>query len=374
MARIAFYAPIKPPDHPIASGDRLIARNTMKALKQAGYDVYLASEYIAYSKREEDEFLAMRKQGALQEADRLIKQLWENPPDLWLTYHPYCKAPDWIGPRVCKEFQIPYVTLEAAKTGQGFENGQDRWGDWRREAQAGIKTADLHLVMKGSDRAYLKELLGSDAKLANLAPFIDTAGFETVAATPMPEHWRASAPVLVTVGMMRPGKKHKNYEILRDGLHPLQSLHWNLVIIGDGPERQSIEDMFSAFDADRIHWTGALEHRQVLQYLSAADLFVWPGWKEPIGMVYLEAQAMGLGIAALDSMGVPLTVRHGETGLLAPETKIGELSDNLSTLLSHPDLREDFSVAARKNIKTHHTIKAAAATFKTQIDRLLEAR
>ena len=46
MTRIAFYATIKPPDHHIASGDRLIARNLMAALSLAGYGVDLASRKL----------------------------------------------------------------------------------------------------------------------------------------------------------------------------------------------------------------------------------------------------------------------------------------------------------------------------------------
>ena len=65
----------------------------------------------------------------LEEAERLCTSL--KGIDLFLTYHPYCKAPDWIGPRVSKALNVPYVTVEAAKTGQGFEDGQDRWSRWR---------------------------------------------------------------------------------------------------------------------------------------------------------------------------------------------------------------------------------------------------
>ena len=45
---------------------------------------------------------------------------------------------------------------------------------------------------------------------------------------------------------------------------------------------------------------------------------MWPGYREPIGMVYLEAGAVGVPVVALASMGVPMVVRDGETGILAP--------------------------------------------------------
>ena len=40
---IAFYAPLKPPGHPVPSGDRRMARGLMAALGAAGHRVVLAS-------------------------------------------------------------------------------------------------------------------------------------------------------------------------------------------------------------------------------------------------------------------------------------------------------------------------------------------
>ena len=95
---IAFYAPIKPPDHPIPSGDRLIAGNLIKALKLAGHKIELASRFIAYSKRSDIEILHTRKIAALEGAADLISKYQALPievrPNIWITYHPYCKAPD----------------------------------------------------------------------------------------------------------------------------------------------------------------------------------------------------------------------------------------------------------------------------------------
>jgi glycosyltransferase involved in cell wall biosynthesis len=371
MRPIAFYATIKPPDHPIASGDRLIARNLMAALSLAGYDVELASRFIAYSKREGADILRQRKIDALAEADALIEVLSAEPPALWLTYHPYCKAPDWIGPRVCAALGIPYITIEAARTGQGFENGGDRWKDWRLEAQAGIKQADLHLAFKPTDRSYLSDLLGSDERISMLPPFIDTSIPQTLPKVELPAHWRPGAPCLVTTGMMRPGKKVENYKILAQALGCLQALHWNLVIIGGGPEEAAVRRLFSHIDSARLVFAGIVPHEEVLAYMALADLFVWPGWKEPIGMVYLEAQMMGLAVVALNSMGVPLSVYHGETGLLSAEGDMRGFQDNLTTLISHPVLRKDFGTAAGQKICNSHSMQAAAATLKRVLDPLM---
>ena len=283
-SRIAFFAPIKPPDHPIPSGDRLIAQNLVKALLMADFDVDIASEYICYSKRSGDEYLQKRKSGALEEIERLLRQYDTLPPKelpkLWLTYHPYCKAPDWIGPAVSKALGIPYVTVEAARTGQG--GPEDEWKAWRQEAQAGIKQADRHLVFKPTDRAYLTELLGSQKKLFELKPFIDLESFSEQIGHPvsLPGSWDSDTPTLITTGMMRKGKKDRNFYMLAETLTQMQDADWNLVIVGGGPEEENIREAFSDVSQERLHWTGQVTQPEVLAWMKVSDIFIWPGWKE----------------------------------------------------------------------------------------------
>ncbi len=360
--KIAFFAPIKPPDHPIPSGDRLIAQNLIKALELGGNSVELASTYICYSKRSADDILGQRKTGALEDADRLVTHYLalEAPerPDIWFTYHPYCKAPDWIGPLVSKTLRIPYVTIEAARTGQGGPD--DEWGPWRAEAQSGIKQADMHLVFKPSDRAYLMKLLRSEEKLRDFPIFVDLEMLTGEEKHDLPVHWALDTPTLITTGMMRKGKKDKNFYILAEILSGMTNDSWNLVVVGGGPEEEVIRGAFSSIPDDRIHWTGQVDHEDVLKWMRAADTFIWPGWKEPIGMVYLEAEAQGLPVIAYESMGVPLVVTHGDTGLLAPEGDVGEMRENTRILLGNADLRARMGKAAKKKVLEQHSLMAAS--------------
>lgn len=368
--KIAFYAPIKPPDHPIPSGDRLIARNLMAAFTMAGHDVDVASRFIAYSKREDADILRQKRKDALAEAEAVAERLGDDPPDVWITYHPYCKAPDWIGAAVSQKLAIPYVNVEAAKTGQGFENGQDRWAAWRKEAQAGIRQADLQLCFKPSDRSYLTGLLGEGAPIAELSPFMDTDLPEHLPEAELPSHWRKDWPVLLAVGMMRPGKKVENYRLLSQSLERLQALPWNFVAVGGGPEEGTIRSFFNGVSHERLHFVGGVAHERVLSLMAESDLFVWPGWREPIGMVYLEAQLSGLPVAAFDSLGVPLVVRHGETGLLAPEGDIEALARHIGQFVSHPALRSDYADRAPPYVQSNHSLASAA----NHIDRILRER
>ena len=79
--RIAFYAPMKPPDHPNPSGDRRMARLLMAALEAAGHEVTLASRFRAWEGTGDNRRQAeLRRQGRA-EAEDLIEGFRGRPAD-----------------------------------------------------------------------------------------------------------------------------------------------------------------------------------------------------------------------------------------------------------------------------------------------------
>ncbi len=116
--RVAFYAPLKPPDHPVPSGDRRMAKLIMRAISLAGHEPFLASNFRSFEGRGE-----VARQNAIADAGTaaaqdLIRQYRAAPcsarPEAWLTYHVYHKSPDWLGPAVSLALDIPYLVAEAS--------------------------------------------------------------------------------------------------------------------------------------------------------------------------------------------------------------------------------------------------------------------
>jgi glycosyltransferase involved in cell wall biosynthesis len=436
-ARIAFYAPMKPPDHAIASGDREIARLMARALEAAGFGVEIASRFISYQKRPDAErFHALRDEG-LAEAERLIAEMRSGDralPDLWFTYHPYCKAPDWIGPHVARALSIPYVTAEACRTRQGSDAD---WEGGRMAVREAIRLADINFCLKPSDEAYLATVLPDMKSVVALKPFLDVEAIraEATLIDPVPMFARG-ASLIVAVGMMRPGAKIQSYRLLAEALSGLANRPWNLVVIGDGPERANVEAMFGFAEGDRkmskdaplrtplwpaghipvkggdqpvapsspstevagkaatsklpisplegemagrpeegakgrILFTGAMPHADVLGWMKAADLMTWPGIGEAIGMVYLEAAACRLPVAACDVANVATVVSDGESGLLAREAEASAYREVLIRLLGDDVLRRRLGGGGLRKACRDHDIGRAAATFKTALEPLL---
>ncbi|MFK0207377.1 glycosyltransferase family 4 protein [Agrobacterium sp. NPDC090283] len=349
--KIAFYSPLKSPNHPVPSGDRLMARLLMKAMTMGGHDVSVASQLRSFLKQAGDPARALLADEAEREIETITRR-WrrDGVPDLWFCYHPYYKAPDLLGPELGRRFGIPYVTAEASyspkRNGMGWQAVQDG-------LLAALNAAAINICFTARDREGL--VRASPAlRWAMLRPFIDAEAF--LRNTPRPTPAR-----LITVAMMRPGDKLDSYRALSEALTLLpQNLDWALDIVGDGPERAAVQAMFGVFPNHRLVWHGEKTAAEIAMLLSKASLYVWPGHGEAYGLAYLEAQAAGLPVVAEEVAGVPEVVKSGATGLLTPENDRAAYADAINTLLGNDRQREELARAARQFVRNERSLENAA--------------
>jgi len=214
--KIAFYSPLKAPNHPVPSGDRLMARLLMQAMAMGSHELHGA-------------------------------------PDLWFCYHPYYKAPDLLGPELASRFNISYVTAEASYSPKRNAMG---WQAVQDGLLSSLNEAAVNICFTERDREGLAQA-SPGLQWAMLPPFIDPAPFLKV--VPQPKRTR-----LITVAMMRAGDKLESYRALSSALALLpQDLDWTLEIVGDGPEREAVQAMFSGFPENRLVWHGQKAARKL---------------------------------------------------------------------------------------------------------------
>ncbi len=96
-----------------------------------------------------------------------------------------------------------------------------------------------------------------------------------------------------------------------------------LVLVGDGPERQDWERNGLQIQATKpgihIEFKGWLEKSQLALEYAAADLLLVPSlWPEPFGLVGIEAGLYGVPAVAFAVGGIPEWLHDGENGYLAP--------------------------------------------------------
>lgn len=358
--RIAFHTPLNAYDDSRISGDRRMARQLVAVLEGLGHSVTPGIGARDFMPTPEPERLAAHEGAAARRADDLLSQ-WRADgaaPDLWFTYHNYYKAPDLLGPRISARLGIPYVVAEASDAERRAS------GDWARHTaivRDGLSAAALHLYFTDRDRQGLEPWRSPHTALVELPPFV---AFDR---EPPRRAGCTDVPRLVTVAMMREGTKENSYRLLARALHHLGNRPWSLTIMGDGRRRPEIEQAFAGLPEGRIAWHGAVAHDRVVAGLAGHDLFIWPGLREAYGLVYLEAQAVGLPIVAFDSGGVSATVRDGQTALLVAEGDEAALAAALQSLIDDPDRRATMGAAARRFALDERTPAAAAAILETAL-------
>ena len=367
--RVAFYAPMKPPTSPVPSGDRQMARRLMSALEGAGHDVELAAVFAARDGDGDADRQARLKDIGDRLADRLVRRVRNRPPDrrpdVWFTYHLYHKAPDWIGPAATRALGIPYVVCEAS---YAPKQAGGKWALGHDAAGAAIRHADLVIGMNTADAPCVRPLLAAPDRLRQLRPFTDVDTF-AAAADGRDRHHAAlvetydldpQAPLLLAVGMMRPGDKLDSYRLLARAMALLDDEPWQLLVVGDGPARRDVEAAMAALGGDRVRFAGEHPADALAPFYAACDLLVWPAVREAYGVSLLEAQAAGLPVVAGDSGGVSDIVRDGRTGLLVPVGDDAAFADAVRALLQAPYYLADYSRAARDVTAREHSLAYAA--------------
>ncbi|MBK8741135.1 MAG: glycosyltransferase family 4 protein [Betaproteobacteria bacterium] len=366
---IAYYAPLKSPTHGTPSGDRRVAGLLMDALACAGHHVTLVTDFSSFDKAGDAQRQAALRDEGLALARRLVEQ-WRDGgrgarPDLWLTYHVFYKAPDWLGPYVSAALGIPYVIAEAShapkRAGGPWAIGHEACGD-------AIRRADLVVCPSRDDIAGIRALTGAPERILHLPPFLDAAPFAAAREDRGAHRARFAAahdldpqlPWLLAVAMMRPGDKLASFAALAAALARVRDVEWRLLVAGDGPARAQVESALESAVPGRTRYLGEMTLAGLAPLCAACDLFAWPAVNEAYGMAMLEAQAAGLPVVSSNLRGVPDVVQDGRTGLLAPPGDEVAFAARIRELLTDPARRRAMGTAAARFVADERGVAVAA--------------
>ncbi len=348
--RVAFYSPMAEPDAHVASGVQRMGTLLQRALGGAGADVVRPPLPRTYEGRGDAARQAALKAESEQAAAAFLSAVREGReprPDLWFSYHVYYKSPDWIGPVVSRALSIPYLIAEGS---HAPKRSGGPWALGHDGATAALRAADRLLAMTAFDRFCLDQV--APGRVRDLKPFIDVAGFE-VGRTP-------SASVrFVTVGTMKDDRKRASYALLAAALRLVDVPH-SLSVAGDGPHRGEVEAMFAGLN---VAFAGMVAPDRISAFLADGDVFAWPGLGEAYGLVFLEAQAAGLGVVACRDRGVPDAVRDGSTALLSTPGDVASYAANLKRVAADAALRRRLGDAGRAFVSRERGVEAAARTL-----------
>ncbi|MGI9538223.1 MAG: glycosyltransferase family 4 protein [Desulfocapsaceae bacterium] len=352
--KIAYYMPFKPPGHANPSGDLITGRELREFLTGQGHQVELVSSLRS-------RWIYLKPHQVYQyrsEIGRICGSLQRDPTDLWLTYHTYYKAPDLLGPACSKKLRIPYVIFQGIYSTKRRRNLKTLPGFFlNRKA---LSSAQMVYTNKKKDEKNLHRLL-PQKRILYIAPGIrpDLFSFDPEMRLALRKQWQVGdRQVILSTAMLRPGVKTEG---ISQVIQSCGDLHRSghkilLVVIGDGQNRQLLEDKGRQQLGSSCLFLGKIERSDLFRYYSAADLFAFPGIQESLGMVYLEAQSTGLPVVACGDWGASEAVVDGQTGILTPASRPEEFTASIRRLLTNPDMRTTMGDSAKLHIRSNHDL------------------
>jgi N-acetyl-alpha-D-glucosaminyl L-malate synthase BshA len=125
-----------------------------------------------------------------------------------------------------------------------------------------------------------------------------------------------------------------------------------LVIIGDGPEKNRLEELVKNLNlTENIIFIGWILNNDLNKFYKSADIFVLPSLREGMGVVLLEAMACGTPVIGSDIGGIKDMIKDGENGFLAVPGNPEDIAQKIIRLLSNEDLRQKFSDNGLKKVQ-----------------------
>ncbi|MGN6607102.1 MAG: glycosyltransferase family 4 protein [Jatrophihabitans sp.] len=205
-------------------------------------------------------------------------------------------------------------------------------------------------------RRRLAPVLADVTELRQLTPGVDVDTFRPdVDGTPVRRrHGLEGRPVIVCVSRL---VRRKGQDTLIRALPAVQAAVPDvaLLLVGRGPYEGDLHEVARREGvADAVVLTGGVPAAELPAHYAAGDVFAMPCRTrrggldvEGLGIVYLEASAVGLPVLAGDSGGAPDAVLEGETGTVVDGRDVDQVAARLVELLTDADRRRRFGAAGR---------------------------
>lgn len=212
-----------------------------------------------------------------------------------------------------------------------------------------LRMADAALLLSSEEREKWQRFYPGGRFFVVSNPFVP--GSEWASDTPATAHRPApGTPTLLFVGrLVRP---KGIFELVEAMPEVLRRTPCRLMIAGDGPQAQQVQDRVAALGlAGRVRFAGYLTGRELVAAYRRAHVFVLPSWSEGFPTVLAEAMYAGLPIVTTRIRGAADHLREGEHTLFVPPRHPAALAHAVMRLLADPDLQTRMAQANRAKVR-----------------------
>lgn len=247
----------------------------------------------------------------------------------------------FLGPGITKRFGVPYVAFT-----HGLEVSAVRAPGGRHLLRRIGSHAAAVTFVSGWCEERLAPAFGSGPIYRRLSPAVDASRYNpSVSGKEVRQRYGlGDDPVVVCVSRV---VERKGQDTLIRILPELRRRvpHARLLIVGSGPFMDQIRDLATERGVnDWVTFAGKVSDEDLPAHFAAGDVFAMPCRErkgglevEAFGIVFIQAQAVGVPVIAGNIGGVPDSLRDGSTGLLVESTDESAVLEGVAELLGDPD-------------------------------------
>ena len=139
-----------------------------------------------------------------------------------------------------------------------------------------------------------------------------------------------------------------------------QAHDWGLILVGDGPEKLSLQQEVADLQIPDVFFVGGKAWGEVPRYYALSNVFILPSVSEPWGLVVNEAMVCGLPVIVSNNCGAAYDiVLNGENGFTFDPLDETDLAHKMALFMDSPLEIERMGGNSRKIIADYSPLHAA---------------
>ncbi|NET35092.1 MAG: glycosyltransferase family 4 protein [Cyanothece sp. SIO1E1] len=259
------------------------------------------------------------------------------------------------------------VAYEGSSPGVDFRGSKLRL--WLRRLM--VRWADAFITNSKAGKEYLTNILHASEKKVSVQPYEIPVPQALLKEKATLIRKIPASPVFLFVGGLIP---RKGVQGLLKACHILREsdcAEFTLLVIGDGPQRESLETFAKDHQLDEcVQWLGRVDYGSLGAYFEQADVFILPTLEDTWGVVILEAMIFSKPILCSKWAGAFEVIEDGKNGFIFDPRQPKELANLMLRFIGN-EVSADAMGTASKEIMERYTPTVAAETMMSVVDSLV---
>ena len=151
---------------------------------------------------------------------------------------------------------------------------------------------------------------------------------------------------------------------------------FHYTIVGKGPEKIHIEELVNKYHLENVvTLIGEVPREEVIEYLSGADIYLFPSLREGGSWALMEAMAAELPVVCFDWTGTGVITDDSCANRIKPTTPkqdVQKFALALENMITNPTKRKEMGLQAKKRIRDDYNWKEKGRFMDWLFDKLEE--